>query len=147
MKSLKLNLKSNFILFHILKKINPIICIYVKVIPMHATHSLSLSAESKQKQVKTIHTLERVQQRQGERKNQVKTIHTYREYSKGRESGGERERETLHVTKPIWPLSFLCILKSLNFRFRVIILKTKVERGRQDFLAGLIMLMHYGFGS
>ena len=71
----------------------------------------------------------------------------YREYSKGRESGGERERETLHVTKPIWPLSFLCILKSLNFRFRVIILKTKMERGRQDFIAGLIMLMHSGFGS
>jgi hypothetical protein len=65
--------KSNFILFHIIKKINPIICIYVKVIPLHATLSLSLSLCRVQTKTSQNNShLERVQQRQGERKNKSK---------------------------------------------------------------------------
>jgi hypothetical protein len=67
----KPNPKSNFILFHIIKKINPIICIYVKVIPLHATLSLSLCRVQTKISQNNSH-LERVQQRQGERKNKSK---------------------------------------------------------------------------
>jgi hypothetical protein len=80
LKSLKLNPKSNFILFHIIKKINPIICIYVNVIPLHATLSLSLSlslsVQSPNKNKSKQFTLRESTAKAGRAQKQVKTIHT-----------------------------------------------------------------------
>jgi hypothetical protein len=112
LKSLKLNPKSNFILFHIIKKINPIICIYVKVIPLHATLSLSLSLQSPNKNKSKQFTL---------RESTAKA---------GRAGCRERERERpifvfplfkyvlkfLFYSGPSWYKTHLAYLFSLHFK-------------------------------